>query len=76
MIFVCVVRAEHIRWLVYGKSPALWTLLAGLIGFDSSFGCEEKTYPPPAAAIFQGVSSSRSHLNRRKATAACPTSLE
>jgi hypothetical protein len=51
MIFVCAVRAGHHRWLVCGRSPALRTHLAGPIGIDSSFCCQEKTYPPPAAAI-------------------------
>jgi hypothetical protein len=53
--FVYGGRADRHRWLEYVRSPALREPLAGLIGFDSPFRsedkCEEKAYPPPAAAI-------------------------
>jgi hypothetical protein len=48
--------------------------LAGLMGFDAPFCSEAKAESPPAAAIARRFELALDH-NRRKATAACPTSV-
>jgi hypothetical protein len=54
--------AEHDPWLESGDGAALRTLLAGLIGIATSFGCEEDESPPSAAS----AEDFRAHVRPRR----------